>query len=91
MMMLFAGEGWGEGMSRMVIDDEMWSRLEKMLPKPKGRHGKDDRLFMEEYVGCFVLVLHGVTCRRIMVTGKVFIIVITTGRKGAISPQYWRN
>jgi len=40
-------EGWGEGMSRMVIDDEMWSRLEKLLPKPKGRHGKDDRLFME--------------------------------------------
>jgi len=31
----------------MVIDDEMWSRLEKLLPKPKGRHGKDDRLFME--------------------------------------------
>jgi hypothetical protein len=39
MMMLFAGEGWGEGMSQMVIDDEMWSRLEKLLPKPKGRHG----------------------------------------------------
>jgi transposase len=34
-------------MSRMVIDDEMWSRLEKLLPKPKGRHGKDERLFME--------------------------------------------
>ena len=47
MMMFFAGEGWGEGMSRMVIDDEMWSRLEKLLPKPKGRHGEDDRLFME--------------------------------------------
>ncbi|MCP0914066.1 hypothetical protein NKV53_06855 [Legionella sp. 27cVA30] len=47
MMMPFAGEGWGEGMSRMVIDDEMWSRLEKLLPKPKGRHGEDDRLFME--------------------------------------------
>jgi hypothetical protein len=47
MMMLFAGEGWGEGMSRMVIDDEMWSRLEELFPKPKGRHGKDDRLFME--------------------------------------------
>ena len=41
MMMLFAGEGWGEGMSRMVIDDEMWSCLEKLLPKPKGRHGKE--------------------------------------------------
>jgi hypothetical protein len=46
MTMLFAGEGWGEGMSRMVIDDEMCSRLEKLLAKPKGRHGKDDRLFM---------------------------------------------
>ena len=34
-------------MSRMVIDDEMWSCLEKLLPKPKGRHGKDDRLFIE--------------------------------------------
>ncbi|KTC98144.1 transposase [Legionella erythra] len=34
-------------MSRMVIDNKMWSRLEKLLPKPKGRHGEDDRLFME--------------------------------------------
>ncbi|PWY55075.1 hypothetical protein DGG96_12885 [Legionella qingyii] len=31
----------------MVIDDELWPRLEKLLPKPKGRHGKKDRLFME--------------------------------------------
>jgi len=42
----------------MVIDDEMWFRLEKLLPKPNGRHGKDDRLFMEailldaSYWGC---------------------------------------
>ena len=34
-------------MSRMVIDDEIGSCLEKLHPKPKGRHGKDDRLFME--------------------------------------------
>ncbi|ABQ55503.1 hypothetical protein LPC_1560 [Legionella pneumophila str. Corby] len=34
MMMSFAGEGWGERMSRMVIDDEMWSRLEE-TPKAK--------------------------------------------------------
>ena len=34
-------------MSRMVIDDEMWTRLKKLLPKPKGRHGNDDRLFIE--------------------------------------------
>ncbi|ANN96079.1 TPA: transposase [Legionella pneumophila] len=47
MMMSFAGEGWGEGMSRMVIDDEMWSRLEELLPKPKGRHDKNERLSME--------------------------------------------
>ncbi len=47
MMMFLVGEGWGEGMSRMVIDDEMWSRLEKLLSKPKDRHGRDDRLFME--------------------------------------------
>jgi hypothetical protein len=31
MMMSFAGEGWGEGMSRMVINDEVWARLEKLL------------------------------------------------------------
>ncbi len=31
MMMPFTGEGWGEGMSRMVIDDEMWPRLEELL------------------------------------------------------------
>ena len=34
-------------MSRMVIDDEMWTKLEKLLPMPKGRHGKNDRLFLE--------------------------------------------
>ena len=34
-------------MSRMVIDDEMWSPVKKVLPKPKGRHGDDDRLFMK--------------------------------------------
>jgi hypothetical protein len=60
MMMLFAGEGWGEGMSRMVIDDEMWSRLEKLLPKPKGRHGKDDRLFMEA-IGWMLRNVHEIT------------------------------
>jgi hypothetical protein len=31
----------------MVIDDEICSRLEKLLPKPTGRHGKDDRLYLE--------------------------------------------
>ena len=34
-------------MSRFVIDDVMWAKLEKLLPAPKGRHGKDDRLFLE--------------------------------------------
>ncbi|MGC1182478.1 transposase [Legionella sp.] len=53
MMMLFMREGWGKGMSRMVIDDEMWTRLEKLFLKRKGRHGKDDRLFME--VICWML------------------------------------
>ena len=42
-------EGWSEGMSQMVIDDKMWSRLEKLLPKPKGCHGKNDRLFMTKH------------------------------------------
>jgi hypothetical protein len=36
MIKVFAGEGWGEGMSRMVIDDVLWNRLQKLLPKPKG-------------------------------------------------------
>ncbi|WP_187297911.1 transposase [Legionella pneumophila] len=40
-------------MSRMVIDNEMWFRLEKLLPKSKGRHGEDDRLFMEAI--CWIL------------------------------------
>ena len=40
-------------MSRMVIDDDMWARLEPLLPKPKGRPGKDDRLFIEGV--CWVL------------------------------------
>ena len=34
-------------MSRMVIDDALWAKLKELLPKPKGRHGKDDRLFLE--------------------------------------------
>ncbi len=40
-------------MSRMVIDDVMWDRLEPLLPKPKGRRGKDDRLFLEGV--CWIL------------------------------------
>ena len=34
-------------MSRMVIDDVMWGKLKKLLPPPKGQHGKNDRLFLE--------------------------------------------
>lgn len=34
-------------MSRMIIDDAMWDKLIKLLPKPKGRHGNNDRLFIE--------------------------------------------
>ncbi|MEY3182998.1 MAG: hypothetical protein RLZ35_983 [Pseudomonadota bacterium] len=34
-------------MSRMVLTDEIWSKLESLLPKPRGRHGKDDRMFLE--------------------------------------------
>jgi hypothetical protein len=48
MMMFFAGEGWGEGMSRMVIDDVFWDRLQKLLPKPKRRHGKETRVDLLE-------------------------------------------
>ncbi|ASV34038.1 hypothetical protein CJJ18_08685 [Candidatus Williamhamiltonella defendens] len=34
-------------MSRKVIDENMWETLYQFLPAPKGRHGKDDRLFLE--------------------------------------------
>jgi transposase len=37
----------------MVIDDAMWNRLEKRLPKAKGRHGNNDRLFLEGV--CWIL------------------------------------
>lgn len=40
-------------MSRMVIDDALWERLEAMLPAPKGRHGVNDRLFIEGV--CWIL------------------------------------
>ncbi|WP_371923153.1 transposase [Legionella sp. 27cVA30] len=36
-------------MSRFVIDDKMWNKLEQLLPSPKGRHGENDRLFIEEH------------------------------------------
>ena len=38
---------WSKGMSRFVIDDGMWGKREKLLPPPKGRHGNDERLFIE--------------------------------------------
>lgn len=65
----------------MMIDDEMWSRLGKLLPKPKGRHGNDNRLFIGQYVGCLKRVPLGVIYQQIMVTGKVLITAITIGRK----------
>jgi len=34
-------------LDRMLLDDDTWTKLKAMLPKPKGRHGKDDRLFLE--------------------------------------------
>ncbi len=40
-------------MSRFVIDDAMWNKLEPFLPTPKGRQGEDDRLFIEAV--CWVI------------------------------------
>ena len=34
-------------MARQVITDEIWEKLRPLLPMPKGRHGKDDRKFLE--------------------------------------------
>ena len=40
-------------MSRKVFDEVTWKKLESLLPAPKGRHGKDDRLFLEAV--CWVI------------------------------------
>ena len=34
-------------MPRKGLTDEIWGKLQPLLPKPKGRHGKDDRIFLE--------------------------------------------
>ena len=34
-------------MARKVLNDEILDKLQPMLPKPKGKHGKDDRMFLE--------------------------------------------
>lgn len=34
-------------MGRQLIDDDLWEKLQGLLPKPKGRHGTNDRLFLE--------------------------------------------
>ena len=70
-------------MSRMVIDDEMWGRLEKLLPSPKGRHGNDDRLFLEAIYWILRTGAPWEIYPLSMVTGSQFITAITTGpRKG---------
>jgi transposase len=34
-------------MTREVITDAIWQKLVPLLPRPKGRHGQNDRLFLE--------------------------------------------
>jgi transposase len=34
-------------MAREVLTDEIWGKLQPLLPKPKGRHGGNDRMFLE--------------------------------------------
>ncbi|MDR3117765.1 MAG: transposase [Puniceicoccales bacterium] len=34
-------------MDRAIIADDLWEELQPLLPAPKGRHGHDDRLFIE--------------------------------------------
>jgi transposase len=31
----------------MVLTDDIWPKLESLLSKPKGRHGENDRMFIE--------------------------------------------
>ena len=40
-------------MVREIITDEIWEILKPLLPKPKGRHGKNDRMFLEAV--CWIL------------------------------------
>ena len=40
-------------MARFVIDDQMWKKLQTLLPSPKGRHGVNDRLFLE--AACWII------------------------------------
>jgi transposase len=37
----------GSGMARQMITNEMWEELKSLLPKPKGRPGRDNRRFLE--------------------------------------------
>jgi transposase len=37
----------GGAMARLVITNEIWVKLEPLLPKTSGRHGKDNRNFIE--------------------------------------------
>ena len=34
-------------MLRESITDEIWGKIAPLLPDPKGRHGNDDRQFLE--------------------------------------------
>lgn len=34
-------------MERQTITDEIWEKIKPLLPAPKGRHGKNNRLFLE--------------------------------------------
>ncbi len=34
-------------MARLVLTDEIWDKPQPLLPKPKGRHEKGDRMFLE--------------------------------------------
>jgi transposase len=36
-----------------MITDELWETLVPLLPAPKGRHGRNDRLFIEAV--CWIL------------------------------------
>lgn len=40
-------------MARIVITDEIWAQLSPLLPVPKGRHGRNDRQFIEAV--CWVI------------------------------------
>jgi transposase len=72
-------------MGRQMIDDELWEKLQGLLPKPKGRHGTNDRLFLE---AIFWMLRTGAPCLANMGPGKPPTTDTIIGLKKAIFRRF---